>query len=412
MQNQRYTHTTKIPNPGPNIVPDGGVSSPLGSNANKVANTEPQQVTNKPLRDKLFSLRTANRRHKIVSQRTQDCGCKTIGHHAELNLNPRHSSVNITNIETCASVWQCPVCRAKIQQGRADQLRLLQQRFEADGGHTFMLTFTLPHYHGQGLRGLLGSHKDKAGLSGAIARMRQHRTWRDFKAQAGYMADCRAMEVTHGDNGFHPHVHMIVYTTKPADLPRAQAMLSPLWADCCEAAGMDRPNEHGVRATKGVSDYLAKWGAASELSSDAVKQAKNGNRSVAQLESFMLTDPDSVKGILKEYYQAMKGRKLLTWAGENIRDLYLDDDVTDLELATDDHGQGRKLFNIHRTTWLQIYNTGRIGRMLSMVENSPQTGLFDFLQAYNIDPGGVTRHIVDMPPELTIFDPINRHWEN
>ena len=397
MITQRYATGVNNANKEVNFLSSPVVSSPLGSNANKVATPEPQQVTSKPVRQKLYAIRTANRKQRIVSDRTGNCGCKTIGRHAELNLNPLHNSVNITNVETCASVWQCPVCRSKIMQGRADELRQVEENFKADGGHTFMLTLTAPHYKGQSLRKTLGTHKDKTGITGAMARLRQQRAWKAFKQDIGYIADCRALEITTGRNGWHPHLHMIIYTHDPVNTQAVENTLLPLWSDCCEKAGLDRPNHHGVKANKGVSEYLAKWGAASELSSDTTKAAKNGNRTISELEAIMLTDPDSVQMTLKEYYSTMKGRKLLTWSGHNMRGQFLDEEKTDQELATDDRGEGEKLYNIQAHTWQQIYNTGKIGTMLSMIEKDHQNGLFAFLEAHHINPGGVSRTVKDMP---------------
>jgi len=404
MITQRYATGVNNANKEVNFLSSPVVSSPLGNNANKVATPEPQAVTNKPVREKLYRIRSKISKEKIVSQRTANCGYKTIGRHAEINFNPLHGSVNVSNIETCASVWQCPVCRSKIMQKRANELQIIEERFKAEGGHTAMITFTVPHYKHQSLKTIQGNHKGKTGISGAMARLRQHRAWRSLKKQIGYISDCRATEITHGSNGWHQHMHMIIYTHREIDIETTEPVLLNLWADCCEAAQLDRPNNHGVKITRGASQYIAKWGAASELTSTTAKEGKNGNMSISEMEATMLTDPDSVKMTLKEYYTTMKGRKLLTWSGHNMRAQFLDTELTDEEIAKDDHGEGERLFVVDVKTWHQIYNTGLIGTMLSMIEKDPQNGLFAFLRANKIRPEGIRRNIKELPlqPELKI----------
>lgn len=389
--------------------------SGLGIYANKVANADSQQVKEKPQRTKLNKIRREIKNRKLASERVCNCGYKPIGSHVELHKNPEHGSVKVANVETCGSVWACPVCRTKIMSKRADELRNIGEGWRADGGQTAMLTLTIPHYKHQTLQSVMGGHKAKTGLAGAFARLRQHRQWREFKRQINYAADVRVYENTHGKNGFHSHIHAILYYKKDIDINSYAGQLYDLWANVCNATGLSTPSQkHGLKITKGTDEYLAKWGAPNELTSDQQKEAKNGNKTIAELENDLLImeDTTSTEAILKEFYSTMQGRKLLTWGGENLRKRYLSEpDKTDTELAEDQHGDGERLFIIDGKTWQQIYNTGEVGEMLTAVENDNENGLFVFLGKYKINSFGVKRTLKKFDTQ-NLPTPKNELWGN
>ncbi len=383
------------------------VSPSLGIYASKVANPDSQQVKKKPLRAQQHKIRKKIREKKLASQRVCDCGYKPLGGSVEVHFNRQYNSAKVAGLETCGSVWACPVCRTKIMSGRADELREVGEAFRGDGGNTCMVTLTVPHYSGQSLSKIIGTHKGKTGLAGAFARMRQHRRFRELKQHIKYVADTRALEITHGRNGFHAHVHMILYYDAPIELSELETMFYGLWADVCQSADLEPPSRsHGVKVTEGEGEYLAKWGAPCELTSVAHKEAKNGNRTMAEMEAVLLTDdPDATRQaeiILKEYYSTMAGRRLLTWGGKNLKKEYLDvPDMTDEEHAQDDeHGEGERLYVLPFTLWKQIYYAG-VGEMLSEVERCPETGLYAFCKRHGIDASGAFRSYRQYEPMST-----------
>ncbi len=404
MQARRYNQFTEFPSSEVintitgEILPSPGDS--LGIYADKVANSEAQAVKEKPLRSRLHKIRAEIRNRNLASQRVCDCGYKPLGSHVEVHFNREHHSAKVAGLETCGSVWACPVCRTKIMSGRADELRQIGEGFREDGGRTSMITLTVPHYRGQALSTILGTHKTKKGLAGAFARMRAHRQWRELKDVIGYVADTRAIEVTHGRNGYHAHVHMLIYYNSAVDITELENRVYRLWASVCESAGLERPStSHGVRVTEGDGEYLAKWGAPCELTSQAHKQAKNGNQTIAELEAMLNADAaHQAEPVLREYYAAMHGRKLLTWGGKNLRKEYLDvPDMTDEEHAQDEHGDGERLYILPFLVWKQIYYTNQVGQFLSMIEADTETGLFTFCRQHGIKTGGVVRTYKDVP---------------
>jgi hypothetical protein len=148
-----------------------------------------------------------------------------------------------SGVQTCASVWACPVCSAAIRQGRANELeRVAVAHLDAGGGLAF-LTLTLPHGRQDALADLLG------GLQGAWRRLQQKSGYRVRREALGLGA-VRAVEITHGRNGWHPHLHLLLFADAPLTsdaLADLAGYLSGAWGDAVVAEGLARPNEHGCR---------------------------------------------------------------------------------------------------------------------------------------------------------------------
>ncbi len=412
MQSYKNSNTNQIDHfsgsGGPDQAGPGLLS--LGIYGNKVANTDTQLVTsieNKPYRTQRLKLRYQIQKLKLASGDVLNCGRKPLGKHVEVHYNPEFNSAKIANVETCGSVWACPVCRNKILTKRAEELITIGNAFRADGGKTCMATFTASHYAGQSLKTVLGTHKSKQGISGAFARLRQHRKWREIIDKIGCVADVRVIETTDGKNGWHVHIHMILYYVDDCEPyvtgGEMERELFDLWKTACIHAGMGEPSrEHGIKITYGDDQYLAKWGSPNELTSDSAKQAKNGNKSIAEIEAFILSDIPEEKLYaetrLKEYYNTFFNRKMLTWGGEfNLRKTYLKKpDKTDKEHATDEHGNGERLFVIAYACWKLIYNTGNVGSLLNYIEADKEHGVYKFLEKHKIESTGVHRCVKDI----------------
>lgn len=110
-----------------------------------------------------------------------------------------------SNIVTCKSVWHCPVCAAKIAEERRQEIAFIIEAHEKAGGSVFMQTLT------QGHRGFNDPKSLRLAMAGRWSRMLAGKRWlavRDFAQCVGF---CRALELTHGKNGWHPHLHVLVF---------------------------------------------------------------------------------------------------------------------------------------------------------------------------------------------------------
>lgn len=258
------------------------------------------------------------------------CGCP-LSDFVDVKRNKEHGNINISGVATCGSVWACPVCRSKIVNERAKELNSIYQNGTKKGYKYTLLTLTIPHEFKDNLAELYGSSNLRKGLSGALTRLRQSRTWsKRLKKEIDYVGDVRSIEITYGlTNGFHPHIHMVlIHKNKfPEHL---KSKLLEEWQKSALKSGLQKPNERGLKIdavnSSEMVTYLSKWSVGSELQSDSVKEAKGKNYSIAQLELMLVDDKvrglnalslDRISGILKSYYIATKGQKQLVYGGLN-----------------------------------------------------------------------------------------------
>jgi hypothetical protein len=125
-------------------------------------------------------------------------------------------------ILTCGHVWTCPVCSAHLRSERAERITNAVEYLK---GRWQMQTYTIAHHPGMRLQETI------AGMMKALRRMKQggtiQRVWGERVT-----ASVRTLEVTHGDNGWHPHVHLLVRTSEWT--PEEREALQRRWQDCVE----------------------------------------------------------------------------------------------------------------------------------------------------------------------------------
>ena len=112
----------------------------------------------------------------------------------------------------------CPVCAAKVRQARAEKIdRALGRHLGAGGGAVFV-TLTMPHDAGMPLEKVWNT------ISGAWAALVAGRHRKALRERFGVVGSMRAVEVTHGRAGWHPHLHVRLLVRGPRDLDDLQAL--------------------------------------------------------------------------------------------------------------------------------------------------------------------------------------------
>jgi hypothetical protein len=240
---------------------------------------------------------------------------------------------------TCGSPWACPVCGAKIARERAEEVRSDIARCRADGGEVYMLTLTTPHDQGDALQPLFHAVAD------AWRYAIQGRQWLALKARLGFLGFVRgADDPTVGPNGWHPHLHVLLFFAKPlatADQLFLREFFWRRWARrIVERHGYRSPSpEHGaVLTVSGDGDYVAKLGLADELTGGLYKRARDGHRTPLQLlQDAERGDKEAAKR-WSEYYRATFRRRRLTWS-RGLRARYAwKPEQSDSEIAAGDEG--------------------------------------------------------------------------
>jgi hypothetical protein len=249
----------------------------------------------------------AELRPLAIDRRSADCGNRAI--HPTPKLKVRRYGVDgsarcdcfMVGVLKCNRQWACPVCAAKKAAKRAEEIgRVLLGAHEC---FAQMVTLTVPHAFGESLASV---------LERVYCGFRSVRTLRGIKDifASRVAGTLRAFEVTHGKNGWHAHIHLLLLLRTPwfateqkefeeeflRRVPGAKQGIAVAWskrtlASTAQAGGL----------------YLTKLGA--ELSGIG-KTPKNGNRTPWQIAALAIESPRA-RMLWREYQRTMKGRRIL-----------------------------------------------------------------------------------------------------
>lgn len=193
-------------------------------------------------------------RHSTL-ERCRKCGKVSRLLSGGVQVRSRDGHAGLAGLVSCGSVWVCPVCNAKVMQRRALEVGAVIARAHAEGLVVAEFTFTLRHTRGDRLRPLWDAVGD---CWGAVTHGRQ---WTAEGRQIGRVGFLRAVEVTYGSNGFHPHVHaaLIAERLDEESLRAVQSAMFGRWVRKAVALGLDAPRAVAQEA------HLLSDGAAGDL---------------------------------------------------------------------------------------------------------------------------------------------------
>ena len=243
-----------------------------------------------------------------------------------VKYNTKRQQAHYSNLQRCGSVWHCPVCASIITEKRRAEIK---KAIDVHTGGLYMLTLTFPHYRGDNLKALL------SGLELALSRFFGGRKAKAIFDQMGKIGHIRALEVTHGRNGWHPHFHLLVFTEQELPSDYDTSPLLELWQNACRLAKLPIPNDkYGLNWKKGdYSGYVSKWGIDNEIAKGHVKTGKNGNATAWDLlKMSMLEGGEQFGKLFQEFAISFKGRRQLSWS-RGLKAMFGIDNKTDEELA-------------------------------------------------------------------------------
>jgi hypothetical protein len=169
-----------------------------------------------------------------------------------------------------------------------------------------------------------------------------------------------ALEVTWGQaNGWHPHKHVLFFSTLPADEIDAEdlrARLSKRFGDMLAKRGRYVSSVYGVDVRIGpevAGEYVAKgsgWGLEHEIAKASSKKARAGCSPWELLERYDGGDAWAGR-LFVEYAEAVKGRHQLVWSRFLRRRLGEGVAVSDQELAEEER---EPAVEVCRLTWAEF----------------------------------------------------------
>jgi hypothetical protein len=288
------------------------------------------------------------------------CGHVPIGPSVEVKSTG--DVAHFAGLAVCGLVWVCPVCGPKIRQGRAEEIGAALGAAIAQGLGVEFLTLTFRHHAGQALGELLAA--DAKAWNSTI----KSRTLRAKLGELGYLGFVQAHEITHGQNGWHPHRHIsLVFARSLTDNERVEleAEIWKTWDGRLRRQGLSSLRGPGTvlkrcTAAEGLAWYLTKVETAKghtaalglEMARADLKTSRLGGRTPQQILTDAL-DGGEVRDVRlwQEYERATFGRKLITWTpGLRKKLVGLVEEVDDQELAEAEVG-GELLAVLEQSAW-------------------------------------------------------------
>lgn len=279
------------------------------------------------------------------------------------------------NLAVCGSVWQCPVCAAKISELRKKELRCAVNG-HLKTGKLAMLTLTFSHQKGDRLK------ETMAKFSKAVDRFRSGKRYNRVKKKMGLIGTIRSFEITYGANGWHPHIHILMFYTHEIDLEEVEDELMELWLLALSSTGLNANRKYGLtlQDAEKASDYVSKWGVEHEMTKSHSKKGKQGGMTPFDfLREFLATGNDVMLDKFREYAEAVKRKRQLIWS-KGLKQMFLLEEKTDEQLANEKVEEADLIGTLEDEVWKWIVRSEKRGQFLRLVEKHGDVELaFDIL---------------------------------
>jgi hypothetical protein len=274
---------------------------------------------------------------------------------------------------------------------------------EEKGLHRTFVTLTARHTPTDALDPLWRS------VRSAYSRMFSGRAARAWLDAIGYVGRIVANEVTTGESGWHPHVHVVLFTREPvqeADVWRLWSASAARHELVVERSAMDVQAVGPGGANAGdVAAYVAKastasWTLADELTASAAKGASG-----ARTTPFGLLDQVEATGDAEpadrflEYVRASQGVSSVRWSrGLRDRLAVTADELSDEDAANEIEADVRDVMTFSPSEWTAIHAGGFRVALLEAADRDGIRGAKRVLRQAMASAYGRRRPSLHLPP--------------
>jgi hypothetical protein len=301
-----------------------------------------------------------------------------------------HGTASYGGLQTCGSVWQCPVCAAKISERRRVEVLAAMTAWKAQGGCVNLLTLTCPHQRGDDLALLLVKQAK------ALNNFWKDRQVKAVLVEMGNIGHIKATETTHGrlspfNNGWHPHYHVLMFdgskgclkTFDAAQMTDWQVRLYMRWANACKLAGLGEPSyAHGLKLDNGdkADKYMTKWGLEDEITKGHTKKAISGETPFDLLRALALDETDrQAAALFIEFATVFKGKRQLRWS-KGLKARFAVEEKTDDELADEKEDFAEVLGLLTIEQWRDVLAVEGRGVLLSAACRGGWSAVIGYLE--------------------------------
>lgn len=307
---------------------------------------------------------------------------------------PMKGAAHFGGLQCCKSVWLCPVCAAKISERRrielAEGLNAWLQFTTGERRRTLLVTFTLAHERTDDLSVVFGALKKArkllVGGRGAQQLKRDH----------GVVGMVRALELTHGLNGWHPHLHVLMFFDREVPILTFEQAITDRWLQCVQSAGRYASWEHGcdVRfSDSDISNYIAKWGkepdwtTAHEMTKAVTKTGRRKGRTPTQLLADYLAGDEAAGRLWVQYAVNFKGERQLRWSNGLRERLGLTKEKTDAQIALEQEEIAVILSSLTTGAWRIVLAKDARGELLEVAAGGDPAQVEAFLVQLGVGAG-------------------------
>lgn len=317
------------------------------------------------------------------------------------------------NLALCNLIWQCPVCAAKITEERRQVLQTAfsaqeliigaeGEGFFANKFHIALATYTIAHKKTESAVAVL------ARLQAAYRHCWSGRWAKAIKVSYRIIGTLGGLELTHGKNGWHPHIHCLLISDSAFNAAvetslydgikkRWQESVSRVGGYASEKAGFDLrvsddkgqwilPEYLSKQGTQ-VDDAARSWGAIEEISKYPTKRGKRDGRTLWQLLVDYMGGDVMAGTLWIEGTGALKGAKYMRPSPGLWDVLGVSKDVESDEIMGEERAKAsdRLLASLSLDQWRVVIRHDLRGQLLEVASTGDPAYLRDWLLAIGVD---------------------------
>ena len=268
-----------------------------------------------------------------------------------------HRRAHYGGIVQCGSVWHCPVCARKIAVRRRAELVIATNRMNESGGVCGLLTCTIPHAASDRCIEVLER------LQRLFDRLNSGKSAKVFREKFSVVGQIRALEFTKGLNGWHPHVHSLLFCDQPLSWTEVGDALWLRWAAAARKEyGWELPRlALDIRGGNAAGEYIGKWGLEYELAGGSLKSGRGDSQTPFGLLGQYGAGDKSAGEAWVEYATSVsrmgdgriQSNRQLVWS-RGLKARFHISDLSDEEIAEQQQEPAVLLGSLNFEQWLKV----------------------------------------------------------
>lgn len=312
----------------------------------------------------------------------------------DLMYSAASDSAHFKGLQLCGSVWDCPVCAAKITELRRQELAKAMHRAKELGYSRVMTTYTQRHLKHQRCKDLLQQ------FNKSRRRFKSGKGWQTIAAKFGYIGSTSGKEPTHtSEHGWHIHTHELMVFDHLLTADEVQQLELALKARWVKVADADW--KHGLDVQAGheaTENYVSKfglepqksgWTLEHEVTKSHTKKASRNGRTPFQLLDAADAGDSAAGELFREYSAAFKGQRQLVWTRGLRAMLGLDEvEQTDEELAELEQAEAVVVASLTARQWRVVVGNDCRAELIGVIKSSRgnQNEVWLWLGGLGIEP--------------------------